>query len=255
MDTETRTDMIPRGLVTAFRTLTILPMPGNEIDKPANALPWFPVVGAVLGILICGLVAIVEHVTNGSGGLAIIAITLSVFLTRGLHLDGLADCADAFWGGWDRDRVLAIMKDSALGTFGTIALVLVLLAKWCSIAALVDNGSLHWIIVAMVISRAVQVDLAVTHDYARPEGGTGATFIKDAKREHWIPAAWSTVALVVIFGGFAWRPVIAIFLALALGRGFGRLCRQKAGGMTGDLLGAASEITETAILLLAAALG
>ena len=247
--------MIPRGLVTAFRTLTILPTPGNEVDNPADSLPWFPVVGAILGLLICGLVAIVEYMTSWSGGLALIAVALGVFLTRGLHLDGLADCADAFWGGWNRDRVLAIMKDSALGTFGVVALVLVLLAKWCSIATLVEHGSMHWIIVAMAISRAVQVDLAVGHEYARPESGTGAAFISNARREHWIPAAWSTVALVVIFGGFAWRPVITIFLALALGRGFGQLCRKKVGGMTGDLLGAASEISETAILLLAAALG
>ncbi len=246
--------MLPHGLVTAVRTLTILPMPGDEAEKPSDALPWFPVVGAILGVIIVGLLAMLDRVTGWSAGLAVVAVAASVFLTRGLHLDGLADCADAFWGGWNRDRMLAIMKDSALGTFGTIALVLILLAKWCSIAALVGIGDLRWIIVAMVISRAVQVDLAVSHDYARPEGGTGASFISEAARSHWISAAWTTIALVVIFGGFTWRPVVVLFLALALGRGFGRVCRQKVGGMTGDLLGAASEITETAILLLAAAL-
>lgn len=246
---------MPRGLVTALRTLTILPVPGDEAESPADALPWFPAVGAALGMLICGLLALLGYVTGWSAGLAIAAVAASIYLTRGLHLDGLADCADAFWGGWDRERVLAIMKDSALGTFGTIALVLILLAKWCSIAALVDNGALHWIIVAMTVSRAIQVDLAINYDYARPEGGTGARFISEATRSHWTPAAWSTLVLVVAFGGISWWPVVTLFLALALGRGFGQLCRKKAGGMTGDLLGAASEIVETTILLLAAALG
>jgi len=254
MEAETERQRIPRGLITAVRTLTILPVPGVDAEKPADALPWFPAIGAVLGLLICGLLAMLEYLTLWSAGLAAVAVAASVFLTRGLHLDGLADCADAFWGGWDRERVLAIMKDSALGTFGTIALVLVLLAKWSSIAALVGNGAVHWIIVAMTASRAVQVDLATGYDYARPEGGTGARFIGEATRGHWIPAAWATVALVVIFGGFSWRPIITLFLALALGRGFGQLCRKKAGGMTGDLLGAANEIIETAILLLAAAM-
>ena len=254
MEAGAKPHRMPRGLVTALRTLTILPVPGDDSETPADALPWFPAIGAALGIIICGLLGVMEYLTKSSPGPAVVAVAASVFLTRGLHLDGLADCADAFWGGWDRERILAIMKDSALGTFGTIALVLVLLAKWCSIAALIDSGALNWIIIAMTVSRAVQVDLATGHDYARPEGGTGARFIGEATRSHWVPAAWTTVALVVIFGGFSWRPIITLFLALALGRGFGQLCRKKAGGMTGDLLVAANEIIETAILLLAAAM-
>ena len=254
METPTQKHLLPGGLVTALRTLSILPIPGDEAGRPSDSLSWFPAVGALLGLIICGVLTLLEYATHWSGGLAVVGVALSVLLTRGLHLDGLGDCADAFWGGWDRDRVLAIMKDSALGTFGTVALVLVLLAKWTSIAALASHGNLNWIIVAMAISRAGQVDLATVHDYARPDGGTGSAFISGASRSQWMPAAWSTVALVIIFGGFAWRPVIALFLALALGRAFGRLCKKKAGGMTGDLLGAASEITETALLMLAAAM-
>ena len=177
MEAGAKPHRMPRGLVTALRTLTILPVPGDDSETPADALPWFPAIGAALGIIICGLLGVMEYLTKSSPGPAVVAVAASVFLTRGLHLDGLADCADAFWGGWDRERILAIMKDSALGTFGTIALVLVLLAKWCSIAALIDSGALNWIIIAMTVSRAVQVDLATGHDYARPEGGTGARFI------------------------------------------------------------------------------
>lgn len=255
METAPNRIELPRGLVTALRTLTILPIPGNEAPRAADAVPWFPVVGAIIGIITWALIAALGQYFDWPNGLALIGILISVFITRGIHLDGLADWADAFWGGWNRERMLAIMKDSALGTFGTIALILVLLAKWCSIAAIIDNGSLHWLIVAAIVSRATQTDLAIQHDYARPEGGTAANFITGATKAQWNPAAISTLALVTIFGGFALRPIIVALLTLLIGRGFGRICRNRVGGMTGDLLGAASEITETSFLMLAAMLG
>ena len=247
-------DVLPKTLVTALRTLTILPIPGEDSDSPKNALPWFPLVGAILGILIWIPLAGLQHLWNWPAGLSLIAIVLSIVLTRGLHLDGLADWADAFWGGWDRERKLAIMKDSALGTFGTVALIVILLAKWCSIAALVENGSMHWIILGLIISRAIQVDLAVTHPYARTEGGTGDAFISQADQQQWSPAFWSAVVLVLLFGGFSWRPLATLALAALVGRVFGKWCQAKVGGMTGDLLGAASELTETLVLMLGAAM-
>jgi adenosylcobinamide-GDP ribazoletransferase len=246
---------IPRGLVTALRTLTILPVPGEEAEKPADSLPWFPVVGAILGFCLWLFAVILMELTSWPHGTAIAVVAGGIVLTRGLHLDGLADWADAFWGGWNRERILAIMKDSSLGTFGTLALIAVMLAKWCSVAALVENAKPHWIILAMIISRAVQVDLAAVFDYARPEGGTGAAFVTEATKDQRTPALWTTLVLVLVCGGFAWRPVVAMFLAAGLGRLFGSWSRRKTGGITGDILGAASELTETAVLFLGASMG
>ncbi len=246
---------LPRGLVTALRTLTIIPAPGDEAEEPTDSLLWFPVVGLLLGLTLWLVAVLILKLTGWTWGAANAAVVTGIILTRALHLDGLADWADAFWGGWNRDRILEIMKDSALGTFGTVALIVTLLTKWISLLALIENAALQWIILAMIISRAIQVDLATSYDYARPEGGTGAAFISNATSAHRTPAAWITLVLVVICGGFALRPIIVLFIALGLGRLFGNWCHKKAGGMTGDLLGAASELTETFVLLLGAAVG
>jgi len=254
MNFDLKAETIPAGLVTAIRTLTILPCPGEEAEEQTAALPWFPTVGAALGILIWVALAALQQLTDWPTGLAVVAVGMGILLTRGLHLDGLADWADGFWGGWNRERILAIMKDASLGTFGTVALILILLAKWCSIVALIENAAMQWIILAMIASRAVQVDLAVTQHYARPEGGTGAAFITGTSRTQWIPAAWTALLLVVVCGGFAWRPLAALAAAIGLGRCLGNWSRRKIGGITGDILGAASEITETMVLMLGAAL-
>jgi adenosylcobinamide-GDP ribazoletransferase len=254
MKLKSDTFTLPPGLVTAVRTLTILPIPGEDTTEPNRALPWFPLVGAVLGILIWAPLATLQHLGFWPAGVGIVGVGLSVFLTRGLHLDGLADWADGFWGGWTRERILAIMKDSSLGTFGTVALILIMLAKWSSIVALVESDNMHWIALAMIISRAVQVDIAVTHPYARPEGGTGSAFISKATRKEWIPALCTACGLVFLFGAFTWRPLAALAAAGLLGRCFGGWSHKKIGGVTGDILGATSEFTETLVLMLGAAI-
>ena len=244
----------PKAFVTAVRTITILPIRGSEAASPTASLSWFPAVGLLLGVIMWGVLTILQHFTAWSNGLAVIALGLSIVLTRGLHLDGLADWADGFWGGWKRERILAIMKDSSLGTFGTVALILLLLAKWCSLAMLIEHGNLHWIILAMIISRAMQVDLAVMQPYARNEDGTGAAFIRNASRSEWEPAAWTTLAGVLLFSAGTWQPILAFFAALAICRAFGKWSQHKIGGVTGDILGATSELTETAVLIIGAAL-
>ena len=106
-----------RELITAIRTLSILPVPGKGTEDLSSALSWFPVVGALLGGLLYLLALIASSVTDGRWpeGVAAILLLAAVVLTRGLHLDGLADWADAFGGGQDRDHTLAIMKDPGTG--------------------------------------------------------------------------------------------------------------------------------------------
>ena len=126
-----------------MRTLTVLPVPGRDAGNMASSLPWFPVVGLILGWILCGLAHAAQYVvdmvgpifapdtwypsTPWHGGVAALLLIGGVVLTRGLHLDGLADWADGFWGGHDRDTVLRIMKDSHTGAFGNIAVTCMLL--------------------------------------------------------------------------------------------------------------------------------
>ncbi|MFO7958020.1 MAG: adenosylcobinamide-GDP ribazoletransferase [Candidatus Brocadiia bacterium] len=245
---------MPRALVTALRTLTILPVAGREADDVAEALRWFPVVGLLLGLLLWGVASGVDALTPGgwSGGAAVAVVVAYALLTRGFHLDGLADWADGFWGGWDREGTLRIMKDSRTGAFGVVAVVCALLARWVAVTRLIESGGLLWLLAAAVTARAMAVELAVWLPYARPEGGTGGVFVNDARLSHYL---WSV--------GSAWLILCATLgpvgpVALGLGwlvvRLYGVWCRRRVGGVTGDLLGAGTEIVETTVLLVAAAL-
>jgi adenosylcobinamide-GDP ribazoletransferase len=244
-----------RGLIGAIRTLTIIPLPGRNPERLASALPWFPVVGALLGLLLWAAVLLLGLLPAAPDNGPVIAAMLlagSCFLTRGLHLDGLADFADGFGGGRHRDRTLEIMKDSHVGAFGVIALIVVLIAKWSAFMVLLDCRMVSWTIAAMAASRAVQVHLAVRLPYARAEGGTAEPFVREASAAS-LPVAWMLAAALPVIAcgplGF-WLAPPGLLLATLLGLWF----RARVGGATGDLLGAAGELTETA-LLVSAALG
>jgi adenosylcobinamide-GDP ribazoletransferase len=239
-----------KGLVTALQTLTALPIPGRGAKKLSSSLSWFAVVGGLLGGVLYLPSLLASHPGFWHEGAAAVVLLASILLTRGLHLDGLADCADGFGGSRDRDKVLAIMKDSQVGAFGAMALIAVLLVKWVALSRLFACGLGVWIIAAYVTSRAIQAELAVCLPYARSEGGTGAPFVEDARGIH---RAWALLtALLLLLIACGPTGAAALMLGWVIGRLFGLLCRRRVGGITGDLLGAASEIVETAILLAAA---
>lgn len=246
--------ILPPPFVTALRTLTILPVPGKDADCPADSLSWFPATGALIGIMLFMVQSVASATLPGTSPAiaAVITVAAGVLLTRGLHLDGLADWADAYWGGWTPARRLQIMKDSSLGTFGTLALILFMLAKWASVVVLIESEEMYWILLACVVSRTVQADLAVCFPYARPEGGTGAAFINQAGSVHRRNALLGALAFTLVIGVFSVRPLVLAAVALGVARVFGHSCVRKFGGITGDTLGAASEITETLVLILAA---
>lgn len=243
------------GLITAFRTLTILPLPGREAPQPAAALPFFPVAGAVLGILLW-LISLLNYLVPGDGwsqGVGALMLLANVLLTRGLHLDGLADFADALGSSSDRNSRLRVMKDPHLGVFAVLALALVLLCKWLAFARLLSSGSAVWVIVILTICRAVQADLAVRLPYARAEGGTAAPFVQGSADRHRLAALG--VALVIALGVFGPLGGAAWAAGLAFGWLFGTWCRTSFGGITGDLLGAGNELVGTLLLILVAVPG
>jgi len=184
-------------------------------------------------------------------GLAVLLVMAGVLLTRGLHLDGLADWADGFWGGRDREQVLRIMKDPCIGSFGAMALVLVMLAKWVGYVGLIfDPDGWRWIAAAFVVSRTMQVDLACTWDYARAEGGTAAKFVEGAGWRELAPALVVCLATLIVLAWPRWVFLLVLPVCWLATRLFGMWCRRKIGGITGDLLGACSELVETGVLFL-----
>jgi len=241
-----------RGLVTAIRTLTVLPIPGREAESAATALYWFPLVGLLIGLLQWGAGEGVGAIAakGWPAGAAAAVLVAGPLLTRGLHLDGLADWADATAVLAGREKALEVMKDPRIGALGAVALVSVMLLKWVALTRLVASEALIWIVPACVIARAVQVELAASLPYARAEGGTAAGFVKGAGRPHRLLALASAVLLVLVpFGGTG---ATAVLVAWVFAVGFGEACRVRYGGVTGDLLGACSELTETGLLLMAA---
>jgi adenosylcobinamide-GDP ribazoletransferase len=244
-----------RGLITALRTLTILPVPGRDAASFSSALPFFPLVGALVGAALWGLLLACGQLPDGGWpvGAAAGAVVGGIVLTRGLHLDGLADWADGFGGGRDREGTLRIMKDPATGAFGVLAIAAVLLLKFAAVSQLATLGTGLWLVAAAVVSRTVPVDLIVWLPYARAEGGKAAPFVRDARAGHLVLALAAAAALAV--GVFGPLGAAALGAGGLLGRLFGLWCRRRVGGVTGDLLGAASELTETALLVAAAAAG
>jgi len=240
-----------RGFITAARLLTIVPVTGKESEHQSSALYWFPVLGCLIGGLQYGIAYVAGVLSfDWPEGIAVILLGVGALLTGGLHLDGLADWADSLGCVRDRETMLRIMKDSRSGTFGVIALLLVLLAKWAAITRLLSCQQSIFIIVAAVISRTMMVDLAVRFPYARPDGGTGRDIITAAGRRHLITAY--TICFCLLFLFLRIQGIICLMSGMVVSYSLGAWSNRKLGGITGDILGACSELVETTVLLNAA---
>lgn len=234
-----------KGLVTAFRTLSILPVPGQDAEDYASSLPWFPVVGFVLGTVLVLFAILFNPLPPGAA--AGLLLLLGVIVTRGFHLDGLADCADGFGGGYTKERILEIMKDSATGAFGAIAISLSLLLKWIALTQLLITGNLIVILLAYTFSRSVLVDLMVRFRYAR-KNGTAVSFVKGATQTHQIIALLAAVTFAIVLSGVTGIIYFSISWLLAIGIGY--YAKRRINGITGDVLGATNELVETLVLFL-----
>ena len=242
------------GFITAMRTLTIIPLPGKEGQSFSVSMVWFPMVGLILGLIIYGLGLLWVRLLSIDwpwGGAAVLLI-VQVILTRGLHLDGLADWADALGVQRGKASRLAVMKDPRVGAFGVLALIAVFMAKWVAFERLISTGSFMWMMFIMIISRDMMVLLMTTLPYARSEEGMASPFIKDISTGHkiWphiiclILCIFAGPAGVVLYG-LGW--IITGLLRASYEGGFG--------GITGDLLGTTNEIVEVILLWICAVPG
>ena len=236
-------------VITAFRTLTVIPFPGRDSTNPASSLPFFPMAGAFIGVVLYMAARGSVLLFPGEpliGGLLVTVVT--VLMTGALHIDGLADVADGLGGGDDREKILAILKDSRHGTFGVTAIVCsiavrILLTAWC-----IDHRYYVFLAAAVIFSRIIQAWSCSILPYALPEGGGASVFFSGNYR---IPLALTTI-LTAGIGGWMIGPVmltaISVLSLLPVLLLFGNSLH-KIGGLTGDYLGAASEIAELTFLL------
>lgn len=180
---------------------------------------------------------------------AMLILVAEIYLTRGLHLDGLADWADSIGGFLQREKRLAIMKDPGLGTFGVLALIIAFMAKWLAFERLLVSGTIIWLLVIFSLSRNMMVELITTLPYAREEEGIAKAFVNGASHRQRLASHIIALICCLIFG-----PVGLVFFVSAgvITLFFRRVCLNQFGGITGDLLGAANEIIEICLLIICA---
>lgn len=240
-----------RALITALRTLTRLSVPGSDTAHLASALPFFPAVGALIGVVVAGVLYGIT--LNGwPTGAGIAAMITVLWITRGLHVDGLADVADAFGGGRTRERRLAIMKDPHTGAFGVMAIVADLLLKAAALAQLADLHQWALVILPFIVSRTGQVLLAVSLPYARAEGGKAGGFVEEARPLHFLLGLLAAIACCLAVSGLP--GLILLLLGLVTMVLLRLWMKHHFGGVTGDLLGTANEVVETGLLAFLAAI-
>lgn len=239
---------IQQDIAAAFGLLTRLPVRLHAPPRADAAWAW-PLAGAGVAAIAAALAAAAMGLGLPAAPTAALLLGASAVLTGALHEDGLADCADGFFGGQSSERRLAIMKDSAIGSFGTMALLVVTLLRWSALAAVIAAG--HWgVIIAIgALSRAPMAVLIHALPNARGSGLSQA--VGRPSRRAVAGAAGLASVLVLAVAGLAGVGLILLSGLSTLG--LARLARARIGGQTGDVLGAAQQLAEAAALCGAAA--
>ncbi len=287
------------GLRSAIGFLTILPLaPRDAPSSMSSARGWFPFVGLLLGIILAAVESLTVLLLGGNWGWAslesmesavfysepspmvmlwaVMTVVLLAALTRALHLDGFMDSCDALFGGFDRERRLAILRDPHVGAFAVIGVVCLLMAKAAAIAALPQVGpippvsldrpdKLPMLLLFPCLSRWAMLLTMELYPYAR-RNGLGTAFFHESKdasgsdsgansdgkrriRWHLILGFGFTLVVSVALAGVTGLMMLAAACAVAWG--VGAWATRLLGGVTGDIYGAVNEIAEVAVLLLA----
>jgi adenosylcobinamide-GDP ribazoletransferase len=238
------------GFLLALQFLTRIPVRAPWTpQRMAASLRWHPAVGLIVGAA-SGAVLLVAAPLYGQPLAALLATAAAIVLTGALHEDGLADVCDGLGGGAERERALAIMRDSRIGAFGALGLGMALAAKILSLAALPASTAALALVCAHAASRASVVATVAASRYVRPVGAgavTAARVTRAGLAVACLTAAAPLAALALLVGPAA-AAAAAAGLALAH-LAMRRLFERRLGGYTGDCLGAVQQTGEVAFYL------
>ena len=218
-------------------------------DTLGRAGAFFPAVGFSLGVIVWGLDSVLSLFLPYSLSNIFVVAALA-WLSRGLHLDGLADSADGLLGSMDRRQSLAIMKDSRIGVFGTLALLGVVLLKLQALDLLLGGDRTQALLLSPMFARWACVVMAYKAPPAREEG-LGALFMQGVRFREVVFATFFTLAVGFLAAGLLNLLLLAVLAGVTLGAT--RYCEHRLGGVTGDTMGAIGEIVETAAFCIFAA--
>lgn len=241
------------SLLAALSFLTVLPFGKSREYTPeqiVSSMIYYPLVGIILAGLCSVIYFLVSLFLPHPVACMLVLAGMSVF-TGCLHLDGFADTCDGLAGGEDKDRILAIMKDSYVGPAGVVGLFILLLGKFSVLASLGPKDLPLALILSLGLSRWSLVAACWLWPYARSESGTGSVFAGQVDKRHLIRATLIAVVISLFICGWQtvtlWAGLLTCFWV------FNVYISKKIGGLTGDTLGALNEICELVVLLLSLA--
>ncbi len=257
--------MIKRELKLFFTALSFysrLPVPAFVHRESSSLLPdsirYLPVVGWIAGA-IAAVVYLLANQLFGHAVALLLSMAATILLTGAFHEDGFADVCDGFGGGWTKEKILHIMKDSRLGTYGVTGLVLLLAIKFAALQQLLTAGhdpedmivTAGAFIVAHSLSRFAAITIVFNHSYARIEESKASGAVEKGKPLNLVLAGFFTLLPLTGLILYTGRPVLVLIIipVLLLSVYMGKYFKKWIGGYTGDCLGAVQQLTEVLIYL------
>ncbi len=236
-----------KRLILMIQLMTRIPIPMTiqvEEEDLGKGNVYFPLVGLLIGVLLT-IVYQGGRWLYGDGLLtSVLVVCAYSWVSGGLHLDGLSDTFDGLWSNRSRERILEIMKDSRLGVFGGLSLILIILLQVSTISNLA--GQWRWLLLTPILGRYGCVFAASIAEYARSEG-MGKSYVEYCGRKEWFFASLYTCPLAFLLGGLG--GLISLLLVLAFTYIFITMVQVKLKGITGDILGAVIELSQVIVLL------
>jgi len=235
-----------KRFIAALQFLTIIPFGKSAIYEPKGMIPFFPIAGLFIG----GLLSIFDHVALyfwPSSVTAVLDVVMLVIITAALHIDGLGDTADGVFGHRNRETALMIMKDSRIGVMGLVAIVCILAVKWAGLMQFNDHRMLLLVLVP-AYSRSTMIFGIRFLEYGRPDGGTGYDLFGEPPKL----SAFQWILIPIILSIFlGWKGIwlnliFALITAIII-----LYYKKRMGCITGDMLGAMTEVTESFLFLFA----
>lgn len=243
--------MLLNDLLIALSLLTRVPglrADWTNTDRPAAKAAWaYPLAGAVAVLPAPCLGFAGQAVGVPPSVLALLMLAATLITTGALHEDGLADCSDGFWGGWDPARRLDIMKDSAIGSYGVLALICVFGVKWAALTHWLTQAGNPGILISLaMVSRATMPAVMQALPAARAKGLSART-----GQPGWasVLAGIAISAMAALFMMSVGSALLALLLATMTTACIAAIAKRKIGGQTGDVLGATQTVTEAVLFV------
>ncbi len=243
-----------KNFLLALQFLTIIPVKVRGVEEKdiGRSVVYFPLVGLFLGLILTGANNLFLFLGFGEVFINITLVVLLIVLTGGIHMDGLADTADAFLSRKNKDEMLRIMRDSRIGAMGVLALISVVLLKIVFLSCVNVPLKPASLIIMCVLSRWCLVFSLFLFPYARQEG-KAKLYTESANFRALIFSTITVLCCAFLF--LKIHGLLVLLIIAILTYAMGRFIVGKVGGITGDTLGAANEIIEVSVLFILCLLG